>query len=143
MVHQWHNNIDSNQKRSIKISHVFFRPLEYFHLWSPCPMRFGCVWYLPTLGSVWCSFLLADSGKCFITLTYDCRHPMMYMYVLTFLWLMAYALYLQYVYHCSPFEWHIEDNSDGPKVTNNFTIYNSLWFSLAAFMQQGCDFEPK
>ena len=43
----------------------------------------------------------------------------------------------------SPFEWHIEDNSDGPTVTNNFTIFNSLWFSLGAFMQQGCDIEPR
>jgi len=43
----------------------------------------------------------------------------------------------------SPFEWHIEDNTDGPTVTNNFTIFNSLWFSLGAFMQQGCDIEPR
>jgi hypothetical protein len=37
----------------------------------------------------------------------------------------------------SPFEWHIEDSSDGVAVANNFTIFNSLWFSLGAFMQQG------
>lgn len=43
----------------------------------------------------------------------------------------------------SPFEWHIEDGSDGPTMTNNFTIFNSLWFCLAAFMQQGCDIEPR
>jgi len=43
----------------------------------------------------------------------------------------------------SPFEWHIEDHTDGPSVTNNFTIFNSLWFSLGAFMQQGCDIEPR
>ncbi len=43
----------------------------------------------------------------------------------------------------SPFEWHIEDNTDGPTVTNNFTIFNSLWFSLGAFMQQGVDIEPR
>ncbi|ELT93728.1 hypothetical protein CAPTEDRAFT_178222 [Capitella teleta] len=43
----------------------------------------------------------------------------------------------------SPYEWHIEDNTDGPTVTNNFTIFNSLWFSLGAFMQQGCDIEPR
>ena len=43
----------------------------------------------------------------------------------------------------SPFEWHVEDRTDGPSVTNNFTILNSLWFSLGAFMQQGCDIEPR
>jgi len=43
----------------------------------------------------------------------------------------------------SPLEWNVEDNTDGPSVTNNFTIFNSLWFSLGAFMQQGCDIEPR
>ena len=43
----------------------------------------------------------------------------------------------------SPFEWHVEDNTDGPSITNNFTIFNRLWFSLGAFMQQGCDIEPR
>ena len=43
----------------------------------------------------------------------------------------------------SPFEWHIEDSSDGVAVANNFTIFNSLWFSLGAFMQQGVDIEPR
>lgn len=40
----------------------------------------------------------------------------------------------------SPNEWHVEDESN---ITNDFTISNSLWFSLGAFMQQGCDFSPK
>ena len=43
----------------------------------------------------------------------------------------------------SPYEWHVEDKEDGPTVANNFTISNSLWFSLGAFMQQGCDIEPR
>ena len=43
----------------------------------------------------------------------------------------------------SPFEWHIEDHSDGPSIANNFTIFNSLWFAMGAFMQQGCDIEPR
>ena len=43
----------------------------------------------------------------------------------------------------SPFEWHIEDSSGGVAVANNFTIFNSLWFSLGAFMQQGVDIEPR
>lgn len=40
----------------------------------------------------------------------------------------------------SPSGWHVEDESN---ITNDFTISNSLWFSLGAFMQQGCDFSPK
>ncbi|CAI9733262.1 glutamate receptor-like isoform X1 [Octopus vulgaris] len=40
----------------------------------------------------------------------------------------------------SPNEWHVEDESN---ITNDFTISNSLWFSLGAFMQQGCDFSPR
>lgn len=43
----------------------------------------------------------------------------------------------------SPFEWQIEDSINGPTFTNDFTILNSLWFSLAAFMQQGCDISPR
>ena len=43
----------------------------------------------------------------------------------------------------SPFEWHIEDSIDGPSISNNFTIFNSLWFAMGAFMQQGCDIEPR
>ena len=43
----------------------------------------------------------------------------------------------------SPFEWHIEDSTEGPSVSNNFTISNSLWFGVGAFMQQGCDIEPR
>ncbi|ESN96468.1 hypothetical protein HELRODRAFT_95450 [Helobdella robusta] len=41
----------------------------------------------------------------------------------------------------SPFEWHVDDKQDS--VANNFTIFNSLWFSLGAFMQQGVDIEPR
>ena len=43
----------------------------------------------------------------------------------------------------SPYEWHIEDAVNGPQVTNDFTMLNSLWFSLGAFMQQGCDISPR
>jgi len=43
----------------------------------------------------------------------------------------------------SPFEWQIEDHSDGPSIANNFNIFNSLWFAMGAFMQQGCDIEPR
>ena len=43
----------------------------------------------------------------------------------------------------SPFEWQFEDSTHGPSIANNFTIFNSLWFAMGAFMQQGCDIEPR
>uniref|UniRef100_A0A8B9J726 Glutamate receptor n=1 Tax=Astyanax mexicanus TaxID=7994 RepID=A0A8B9J726_ASTMX len=43
----------------------------------------------------------------------------------------------------SPYEWHSEDSEEGPEHTNEFGIFNSLWFSLGAFMQQGCDISPR
>lgn len=43
----------------------------------------------------------------------------------------------------SPYEWQIEDSVHGPTFTNDFTILNSLWFSLGAFMRQGCDICPR
>ncbi|XP_060935366.1 glutamate receptor 1a isoform X7 [Limanda limanda] len=47
----------------------------------------------------------------------------------------------------SPYEWHAEDYEEGepqsPTQTNEFGIFNSLWFSLGAFMQQGCDISPR
>uniref|UniRef100_A0A668SNN9 Glutamate receptor n=1 Tax=Oreochromis aureus TaxID=47969 RepID=A0A668SNN9_OREAU len=33
--------------------------------------------------------------------------------------------------------------SQTPEYTNDFGIFNSLWFSLGAFMQQGCDISPR
>ncbi|XP_063169404.1 glutamate receptor 3 isoform X1 [Candoia aspera] len=50
----------------------------------------------------------------------------------------------------SPYEWHLEDNQEEPRdpqnppdPPNEFGIFNSLWFSLGAFMQQGCDISPR
>ncbi|KAM6076021.1 glutamate receptor 2 isoform 2-T2 [Chlamydotis macqueenii] len=48
----------------------------------------------------------------------------------------------------SPYEWHTEEFEDGREMqtnesTNEFGIFNSLWFSLGAFMQQGCDISPR
>ncbi|XP_041357984.1 glutamate receptor-like [Gigantopelta aegis] len=40
----------------------------------------------------------------------------------------------------SPNEWHMCEDSS---ITNDFTISNSLWFSLGAIMQQGCDISPR
>ncbi|XP_060783670.1 glutamate receptor 1a isoform X2 [Neoarius graeffei] len=66
----------------------------------------------------------------------------------------------------SPYEWHAEDCEESGEAnvnqaesisgqnaqnqvqqnqdqTNEFGIFNSLWFSLGAFMQQGCDISPR
>ncbi|KAM6251526.1 glutamate receptor 1 isoform 3-T3 [Porphyrio hochstetteri] len=48
----------------------------------------------------------------------------------------------------SPYEWHTEEFEEGQNQpandqTNEFGIFNSLWFSLGAFMQQGCDISPR
>ncbi|XP_076835860.1 glutamate receptor 4b isoform X1 [Brachyhypopomus gauderio] len=49
----------------------------------------------------------------------------------------------------SPYEWHTEEPMEGndglptDQPPNEFGIFNSLWFSLGAFMQQGCDFTPR
>uniref|UniRef100_A0A8C1LR99 Glutamate receptor n=1 Tax=Cyprinus carpio TaxID=7962 RepID=A0A8C1LR99_CYPCA len=44
----------------------------------------------------------------------------------------------------SPYEWHREEKQEKqPEHTNEFGIFNSLWFSLGAFMQQGCDISPR
>uniref|UniRef100_A0A8C9SR84 Glutamate receptor n=1 Tax=Scleropages formosus TaxID=113540 RepID=A0A8C9SR84_SCLFO len=49
----------------------------------------------------------------------------------------------------SPYEWHADDFEEGQdpqqhqEQTNEFGIFNSLWFSLGAFMQQGCDISPR
>uniref|UniRef100_A0A7N8YM22 Glutamate receptor n=1 Tax=Mastacembelus armatus TaxID=205130 RepID=A0A7N8YM22_9TELE len=49
----------------------------------------------------------------------------------------------------SPYEWQGEDSDDEDETlpdsqhTNDFGIFNSLWFSLGAFMQQGCDISPR
>lgn len=40
----------------------------------------------------------------------------------------------------SPTEWRVDKHSN---MRNDFTISNSLWFSLGAFMQQGCDISPR
>ncbi|KAG7226017.1 hypothetical protein INR49_018627, partial [Caranx melampygus] len=49
----------------------------------------------------------------------------------------------------SPYEWHAEEPEEGAteqgptdQPPNEFGIFNSLWFSLGAFMQQGCDISP-
>ncbi|KPM07528.1 glutamate receptor 1-like protein 1 [Sarcoptes scabiei] len=43
----------------------------------------------------------------------------------------------------SPHEWRYEETIYGPHVSNDFSLYNSLWFALGAIMQQGCDVYPR
>ncbi|VDM98236.1 unnamed protein product, partial [Onchocerca ochengi] len=45
----------------------------------------------------------------------------------------------------SPYEWRIEEMSAGGgfTISNDFSVYNCLWFTLAAFMQQGTDIVPR
>lgn len=43
----------------------------------------------------------------------------------------------------SPSQWDVDDTPTGPSFTNTFTIFNSLWFSLGAFMQQGSEYSPR
>jgi len=53
------------------------------------------------------------------------------------------SLVLFLVSRFSPHEWQIEDRENGPTFTNDFTIFNSLWFALGAFMRQGIDISPR
>ncbi|KAJ1358699.1 Glutathione reductase (GR) (GRase) [Parelaphostrongylus tenuis] len=43
----------------------------------------------------------------------------------------------------SPYEQRVQFNHGEFSVSNEFSMYNSLWFTLAAFMQQGTDILPK
>ena len=42
----------------------------------------------------------------------------------------------------SPYEWSMEDEQTS-RLSNKFSILNTLFFALAAFMQQGVDFIPR
>lgn len=53
------------------------------------------------------------------------------------------SIVLYIVSRFSPFEWHEESIEISEKITNDFNLMNSMWFSLAAFMQQGCDISPR
>ncbi|XP_045107939.1 glutamate receptor 1-like isoform X2 [Portunus trituberculatus] len=43
----------------------------------------------------------------------------------------------------SPYEWKVIETCTKSSVTNDFTICNSLWFSLGSFMHQGIDLCPR
>ncbi|XP_068232916.1 glutamate receptor 1-like isoform X2 [Palaemon carinicauda] len=43
----------------------------------------------------------------------------------------------------SPYEWKVMESFNKTYITNDFTMCNSLWFTLAAFMHQGVDLCPR
>jgi len=53
------------------------------------------------------------------------------------------SLALAVVGRFSPYERQLDDGLSGPVVSSDFTLLNSLWFALGAFMQQGCDISPR
>jgi glutamate receptor, ionotropic, invertebrate len=56
---------------------------------------------------------------------------------------MGVSLTLYLVSRFSPYEWHYDSSKNDHTLTNDFTIRNTLWFNLAALMQQGVDIAPK
>ena len=54
------------------------------------------------------------------------------------------SLVLFIVSRVSPSEWIVErDIVFGTCITNEYNFWNSLWFALGAFMQQGGDTSPR
>uniref|UniRef100_A0A914V469 Glutamate receptor 1 n=1 Tax=Plectus sambesii TaxID=2011161 RepID=A0A914V469_9BILA len=54
------------------------------------------------------------------------------------------SMVIYLVSRVSPYEWRTEETAEGGYViSNDFTVYNCLWFTLAAFMQQGTDILPR
>ena len=46
--------------------------------------------------------------------------------------------------YISPYEWGVETNAVGRRqVRRQFSLFNSFWFALSAFMQQSPDVNPK
>lgn len=46
-------------------------------------------------------------------------------------------------HHRDPLPTSTTRGNDQNTVVNDFSILNSFWFSLGAFMQQGCDISPR
>jgi len=55
--------------------------------------------------------------------------------------IVSFVLYLVNRFNLN--RWKVTDESGGPIFSNDFTLFNSLWFALGAFMQQGCDISPR
>lgn len=43
----------------------------------------------------------------------------------------------------SPYEWHIDTSGAEASMRNEFSVWNSLWFSFSTLMQQGCEVAPR
>lgn len=55
----------------------------------------------------------------------------------------AISVILFLVSRFSPYEWNLEYVLGEQRLMNDFNLFNTLWFCLAAFMQQGIDIAPK
>lgn len=53
------------------------------------------------------------------------------------------SIVLYLVSRFSPYEWHYDATKNENGLNNDFTVLNTLWFNLAAVMQQGVDITPK
>lgn len=60
-----------------------------------------------------------------------------------FISLLQVSLTIFLVSSFSPYEQRVQFNRGEFSVSNEFSLYNSLWFTLAAFMQQGTDILPR
>ena len=58
---------------------------------------------------------------------------------------LAVSLILFLVNRFSPYGWRVEEGDArwGPSFVNDFSLLNSMWFSLSALLQQGCDISPR
>jgi len=43
----------------------------------------------------------------------------------------------------SPYEWQVDETATNFNISNKFSIYNCLWFTLAAFLHQATDILPR
>ena len=55
------------------------------------------------------------------------------------------TLFLFFVARFSPYEWHNEHPciKEPTELKNNFSMKNTLWFTIGCLMQQGCDIMPR
>ena len=57
--------------------------------------------------------------------------------------LIGVSLILFLVSRFSPYEWYYDASKNPNGLHNDFTIFNTFWFNIAAIMQQGVDFAPR
>lgn len=66
-----------------------------------------------------------------------------WLYALAAYFLVSFTIYI--VAKFSPIEWRDKYPCDlkNPRITNQFTLANSFWFTIGTLMQQGSDINPK